>query len=215
MSVDKQGNTSAPSSGNESLGATVSRRTLLRRSLRVVPPAVVTLASAPVSAGICLNASGFVSGPTFASRHPNMGENCAGLSPSTWASDSSTWPADFAGPSGTQALVKGDLVGLGSGTKFNAIFDPDLTTDNSLRVVLAGYTSMPATLTTLAAAVVALWLNASTNRTGGVFTVADAVAIWQNINTNGGYKPSPTSPVWSFQQTQDWLGLTWGQPLPV
>lgn len=213
MSAENQGSSTTPSHGNEAAGVPLSRRNLLRRSLRVVPPAVATLASAPVSAGICLNPTGFISGPTFASRHPNMGENCAGQSPSTWVTNVSDWPKKFGGQSNQQDLIPGDLEGLGSGTKFNLIFNPDLTEDKSLRVVLNGY-GTNATMGTIAAAIVALWLNVRTNRDGGVFTVADVRAYWQNISNNGGYKP-PSGPTWTLQQTQDWLGLTWGQPLPT
>jgi len=110
-------------------------------------------------------------------------------------------------------LNKGDLVGLGSGTKFNAIFNPDLLTDKSLRVVVNGYSAI-ASLDTLAAAIVALWLNAKSNLTGGVFTAADAKLIWANITANNGYKPNGAPSAWSLQQTQSWLALTWGEPLP-
>lgn len=212
MAAENQDASTTPSHGNEIGGVPLSRRSLLRRSLRVVPPAVATLASAPVSAGICLNPTGFVSGPTFASRHPNMGENCAGQSPSTWARGSD-WPKHFGGQQNQQDLIPGDLDGLGSGTKFNLIFDPDLLQDKSLRVVLNGYAAA-ATTDTIAAAIVALWLNAKKGLTGGVFTAGDAKIIWKNINDNGGYKP-PSGPTWTLQQTQDWLGLTWGQPLPT
>lgn len=214
MSAENQGSSTAPSQGNETAGVPLSRRNLLRRSLRVVPPAVATLASAPVSAGICLNPTGFISGPTFASRHPNMGENCAGQSPSTLAADEATWPARY---DSNQTLTKGNTTsrqGLGSGTRFNAIFEPDLAQDKSLRVVLNGYASV-ATMDTIAAAIVALWLNAMNGNTGGVFTAADAKVIWANIVANSGYKPNPSGPTWTLQQTQDWLGLTWGQPLPT
>lgn len=214
MSAENQGSSTAPSHGSDAAGAPLSRRNLLRRSLRVAPPVVATLASAPVSAGICLNATGFVSGPTFASRHPNMGENCPnGQSPSTWVTNVSDWPKNFGGQSNQQVLDPGDLDGLGSGTKFNLIFNPDLTEDKSLRVVLNGYGAV-ATMGTIAAAIVALWLNVRTNRVGGVFTVADVRAYWQNISSNGGYTP-PSGLTWTLQQTQDWLGLTWGQPLPA
>lgn len=213
MPADKLGNTAQPSHGADNPGVALSRRSLLRHGLRIVPPAVATLASAPVSAGICLNATGFVSGPTFASRHPNMGENCAGLSPSAWAADAAAWPAKFVNLNGQQKnLNKGGLSGSGDGTMFSKVFSPGLATDKSLRVVLSGYGTV-ASMDTIAAAIVALWLNAMTSKTGGVFTVSDAKAIWANIVANSGYKPNPTGPTWTLQQTQDWLGLTWGQPL--
>lgn len=215
MSAENQGSSTTPSQGNEAVGVPLSRRNLLRRSLRVVPPAVATLASAPVSAGICLNATGFISGPTFASRHPNMGENCAGQSPSTLAADATVWPAKFVNKNNQQKnLNKGGLTSPGDGTMFNAVFTPGLATNKSLRVVLSGYSTV-ATMDTIAAAIVALWLNAMNGNTGGVFTAADAKVIWANIVANSGYKPNPSGPTWTLQQTQDWLGLTWGQPLPT
>ncbi len=214
MSAENQSSPATPSHADQTVGVPLTRRSLLRRSLRVVPPAVATLASAPVSAGICLNATGFVSGPTFASRHPNMGENCPGQSPLTWAADATVWPAKFFNQNGQEKdLKKGGLEGLGDGTKFNAVFTSNLSTKKSLRVVLNGYGTV-ASMDTIAAAVTALWLNAMTSKTGGVFTVADAKAIWENVVANNGYKP-PSGPTWTLQQTQDWLGLTWGQPLPL
>ena len=53
---------------------TTSRRAWLRRGVAVASPVVASLVSAPVYGADCLmlNASGFVSGPTFASRHPGQ-----------------------------------------------------------------------------------------------------------------------------------------------
>lgn len=207
MSAESQGNEVKVPGAVDRADAFAARRSMLRRSLGTVVPVVASFASGPVSAGICLNASGFVSPPTFASRHPNMGPNCDGSSALTWASDASVWPTV-----GNPPLRKGDLTseqGLGNGTTFSSIFSPPLAAQKSLRVVLNGYASI-ASIDTLAAAVAALWLNAAANKTGGVFTPADAQAIWTNIRNNGGYKPAGGSTVWDYAQTQDWLKRTWG-----
>jgi hypothetical protein len=69
----------------------VGRRRLLRGGLSAAP-VIMTLASGPVSAGLCQTAS------AFGSLHPSGTKtslSCGGLSPSTWAmTDYRYWPLD-------------------------------------------------------------------------------------------------------------------------
>jgi hypothetical protein len=181
-----------------------SRRAMLRRGLVKAAPVVATLASGPVAAGTCVIASGFTSVATFQSRNPTGLQNClGGKSPSAWIG--SDWPA---------GVTKGQLGGgssLGNGTKFNATFSPHLTLDLSLLAVLSGLAPSP--LKTVAAGVVALWLNTLSGLTGGVFSDAYVKALWTNIagqSPVGCYKPpAGAGPVWTAAQTEDWLALTW------
>jgi hypothetical protein len=129
------------------------------------------------------------------------------MSPSQWCS-SDTWPT---------GVTKGNLTGLagtGTGTKFNSIFTAKpLAVDNSLYVVLRQYASIP-TLTTIAAGIAALWLNAKAGQTGGVISTDRVVALWTNIATNNGYLAPGTTVPWTLAATQTWLAYTWGE-IPV
>ena len=176
------------------LSAVESRRRLLRRSLTLAAPVVATLVSPPVSAGTCALGSAFLS-TTHASHKPLV--NCAGRSPSGWAA-----LADVSWPAGVTKNNPG-------GTRFNATFGTDLAGNPLLVDVLATYDSTPATAVQQAGAVTALWLNAKAGLTGGVFTPASVLAIWENIVANaGGYQPA-SGPALTPQQTHNWLAQTW------
>ncbi len=188
------------------LAGGVSRRRMLRRGLGVAAPVVATLASGPVSAGSCLNPSGFASMATFKSRHPGGLNNCSGKTPTAWHQlDASLWPS---------GVIKADI---GSpittpSTKFNDIFGASfgLTGNPSLDAVLQ-MSFGAGTAVSIAPGIVALWLDAKANLVGtpAAFTPAQVVTIWQNIYTNlGAYKPSGGT-VWTSQQTVDWITLSW------
>jgi hypothetical protein len=183
----------------EKLGSE-SRRRLLRRGVGAAP-VIATFTAMPVSASTCLMPSGFISVATFNSRHPNGLTNCSGgKSPSSWAAThQNAWP---------EGVQKGSLPNGGNGTKFNAIFDPDLLDNPSLYVLLNGY-SGTADSKNVAAAIAALYLNAKSNVSiAQVFALEDILALWTNIATNLGYKP-PTGPTWSFAETLSFLERTW------
>jgi hypothetical protein len=180
------------------------RRLLLRRGLLSAVPVLATLASGPVAAGVCTRASGFVSVATFKSRHPGALSNCEGLSPSQWiVLDKASWP---------DGVYKGNDTGddgKGTGTKFNAIFDPDLTVNKSLLVVLKGYAEV-VTVQTIAAAVAAMWLNAKAGKTGGIFAPDEVKMVWSSVCANNGYLPPGGKAAWTLPATQTWIATTWG-----
>lgn len=172
----------------------VARRRMLRRGLGTAVPVVTTLASGPVNAGSCLLASGFVSAPTFNSRHPQGFNACAGKSPTDWNA-TSTWPS----------CNKTDYfnVKIGSAAdKYKLSKDGSKTPGPTLAQVLASPTTM-------AAHIVAMWLNAKDGRTAGVFTTSQVVSIWQNIIDNGGGYKITSQPAWTAQRTLDWIKQTW------
>jgi hypothetical protein len=174
---------------------TESRRRLLRRSLGMAAPVVLTLTSAPVSAGMCVTASSFVSASTFASRQstqPSRSRPCNGQSPTAWA-ESMDWPV---GVDRDTAIFKDVLDGAPiSG------FLPNVT--------LLEVLQQP---NTLEACVAAVWLSAYSGGMPPPFEDGDAVkVIWANISTNNGaYSPpelnaQPLTPA----GTREWLAMSW------
>ncbi|NML15621.1 hypothetical protein [Azohydromonas caseinilytica] len=169
---------------------------MLRRSLGVAAPVVLTLTSAPVSAGMCVTASSFVSAATFASRQPKGMDSslCSGLSPTDWAYNTS-WPmgvdrqtATFAEKLGSEPL---------SG------FPAEAT--------LLEILQQPASLE---AHVAAVWLSAYRGGMPRPFEDGDAVKeVWVNIRNNGGfYRPMDLQlPPLTESGTLDWLATTWKQ----
>ena len=171
---------------------TESRRRMLRRSLGMAAPVALTLTSTPVSAGMCVTASGFVSASTFASRQPTQSRPCDGLSPAAWA-ETTDWPV---GVSRNTALFK-DMLG---GTPISG-FLPN--------VKLLEVLQQPSTLE---AHVAAAWLNAYRGGMELPFEDGDAVrAIWANIRFNGGAYAPPDldTPALTPAGTREWLAMSW------
>ena len=171
-----------------------SRRRMLRRSLGVAAPVVLTLTSAPVSAGMCVTASSFVSAATFASRQPQGGDAalCMGLSPSDWAL-STNWPMGVTRETTTFAERLGSAPLSG--------FLPEAT----LLEILQQPNS-------LEAHVAAVWLSAYRGGMPRPFEDGDAVKqVWTNIRANGGfYRPTdPQLPALTESGTLEWLATTW------
>lgn len=171
-----------------------SRRRVLRRGLGAAVPVVTTLASGPVNAGSCVLASGFVSAATFNSRHPQGMNPCAGKSPTSWCS-TSTWPScnksDYFNVKIGSAADKYKLAKGGSKNPGPTLYE--VCSEQS----------------TIAAHIVAMWLNAKDSRTAGVFSSAQVVTIWQNIIDNGGGYKISAEPAWTAQRTIDWIKQTW------
>lgn len=191
MSAERHSDAIEVPDGAERSSVLASRRRMLRRSLATVTPVVTTLASGPVAAGVCLNASGFVSTATFASRHPGL-SNCDGVSPAGWVARTA-WPCN----KNTQ--------------NFNAIF----ASGSSYKLTL-GSVNNPTLLqalqgtNVLAQDVAAAWLNAMSGVSGYVITTTQAVAIWQALcGGSGTYQPLNVATPWSLAQTQDWLEASW------
>ena len=171
-----------------------ARRRMLRRSLGVAAPVVLTLASAPVAAGTCVSASSFVSAATFASRAPKgvSALSCSGQSPSSWAA-TYEWPTgvDRNSATFTDKLGEPPLAAFPSGV--------------TLLEVLQQSSSMEAHIA-------AVWLSAYAGTLAPPFEDGDAVrAVWSNIRGNGGFfKPGDTElPALTEQGTLQWLAKTW------
>ncbi|WP_156901949.1 hypothetical protein [Azohydromonas australica] len=179
----------------EAVRGTESRRRMLRRSLGVAAPVVLTLTSAPVSAGMCVTASSFVSASTFASRQatqPSRSRPCNGLSPTAWA-ESMDWPV---GVDRNTAVFREVLDGAPiSGFLPNATLLEVLQQPN-----------------TLEACVAAVWLSAYSGGMPPPFEDGDAVkAIWANIRHNNGAYNHPdlnTQPL-TPAGTREWLAMSW------
>lgn len=193
--TESSSGTQRQSAPAEAVRGTESRRRMLRRSLGMAAPVALTLASAPVSAGLCVTASGFVSASTFTSRQatlPLRSQPCNALSPTAWA-ESTAWPM---GVDRSTALFK-DMLG---GTPISG-FLPNVT--------LLEVLQQPSTLEAYVAAV---WLSAYSGGMPPPFEDGDTVkAIWANIRSNNGaYNP----PELDAQQltpagTREWLAMSW------
>lgn len=190
-----QAGTDTPEPDQEARGSLAARRRLLKRSLGAAAPVALTLATTPVSAGVCMNASSFVSVATFASRQPAIlgsASSCTGRSPSQWL-DATDWPAGIDKSTATFGAVL-------ENNPFNG--SPLLTT------VLMQESS-------LEAAVAAVFLSASHGLLPSPFGDGAAVReIWANVRQNNGYAPSGGVPALTLNGTRQWLAMTWQAPQP-
>ncbi|NML15620.1 hypothetical protein [Azohydromonas caseinilytica] len=171
---------------------------MLRRSLGMSAPVVLTLTSVPVAAGQCLSASAFISAATFASRQPvspTGSASCTGASPDEWGSNPAYWPG-----------------GVKSETPFQQEFGsrpltPGFDENTTLLEVLEVSDSVEAHVT-------AALLNA---HRGGMTAPFDSptnvLGLWANIRANGGYYRSgylyAQQAAMTPEGTLDWLALTW------
>lgn len=165
---------------------TVSRRLLLRRSLGVATPVVMTLASLPShAAAVCINPSGYISRDTFNSRHPG-GTVCTVQGPNYFASlGDASWP---------------------SGERFAAIFGalagPSASRALTLKQVLVG-----PTFSEFAKYCVAVYANARNPPLNFPVNVPQARALFKTITQGSppmGLAPFPSF-AWTEQQALEWL----------
>ncbi len=171
----------------------LSRRLLLRRSLGVATPVVLTLASLPShAADACINPSGFISRATFNSRHPG-GVVCTTNGPTYFANlDDAAWP-QVAGVSAATLTFKAVFNETASGGKRKV----------TLKAVLTGSSS------NFAKYCVAAYANALSPPVGYPMSVNQARALWVTIK--GGVLPASTSPFpqaslgWDETKTLEWL----------
>lgn len=177
-------------------GMQPGRRHMLRRSLGAAAPVLLTLGSAPVAAGQCISASGFVSAAAFHSRPEFLGViSCAGLAPGDWVQRAPYWPGD----------VKPK-------TRFHKEFGSKAITPG-----LAESTSLLEALqapSTIEAHVTAALLNAHRGGMAPPFdTPVNVMAIWANIRANGGFfKPGTADSQlrgMTAQGTLQWIAMTW------
>lgn len=184
-----------PATGKDTPRAT-SRRDMLRRSLGAATPVVLTLSSAPVAAGQCITASGFVSAAAFNSRPSQQGVlPCNGLSPTDWAQRAPYWP---------NGIKPNSRFHKEFGTK---TFTPGFPESTTLLEVL----QLP---TTLEAHITAALLNAHRGNMAMPFdTPASVLAIWDNIRANGGFyktgDPASQAPAMTQQGTLQWIAMSW------
>lgn len=164
---------------------TVSRRLLLRRSLGVATPVVMTLASLPShAAAACVNPSGFISVATFNSRHPG-GVVCTDRGPNYFASLAvGSWPS-------TERFA----------AVFGALASPSANRSVTLKAVLSGQ------YPEFAKYCVAAYANASNPPLNFPITVAQSRALFKTIAQ--GTPPSGLAAyppfTWTETQALDWL----------
>jgi hypothetical protein len=169
-----------------SAAVTVSRRRLLRRGLAAAP-VIMTLASPPVSAGLCTTCS------AFGSMHPSGKQasvTCGGRTPAIWSSTpSGHWPISPNNP-------------------FKNYFSPALADTNvSLKDVInpsKGYDPV-------ARNCVASLLNASTSpplTPATILSAGYAKAIWSAYATKGYFEPT-AGIQWNSAKIVDWIATTY------
>ena len=176
---------------------TTSRRVWLRRGVAVASPVVASLVSAPVFGADCLmlNASGFVSGPTFASRHPGQ-TVCLPL----------PGPVSFQNNFGTSGFWPTDTTKEIFTTVFSvlATVEPGITVTNTLYQVLGISGVSP-----LAKYSIAAYLNVRKGTANFPFSSTQQVFDVYKSYHGGPFSAllvsNPTR--WTETQTVDWLRI--------
>ena len=164
---------------------TVTRRLLLRRSLGVAAPVVMTLASLPShAAGVCINPSGFISQATFNSRHPG-GMVCTDRGPNYFATlDVGSWPS-------TVMFT----------TVFGALASPNANRSATLKEVLSPQ------YPEFAKYCVAAYANASNPPLNFPITLPQSRALFKTITQGTPPSGLPAFPsfAWNEFQALEWL----------
>lgn len=195
MDAQQPGDHQEPAASVDPTELQASRRRMLRRSLTIAAPAVVTMASTSVmgSTGpLCVPASSFASINAGTSRKPQSGNPCAGLSPGGWKNrDATQWP----NPYKPTDLFKDRFTRLG----------PYSASDTLLSVLsMGGGDDLE-----LGRHIVATVLNAQAGLIPAtIFTAAGAVALWDGYVVAGSkfYPNSPAmTPVWGHAEVTAWL----------
>jgi hypothetical protein len=195
MDAQQPGDQQEPAASVDPTELQASRRRMLRRSLTIAAPAVVTMASTSVmgSTGpLCVPASSFASINAGTSRKPQSGNPCAGLSPGGWKNrDATQWPSPYK----PTDLFKDRFTRLG----------PYSATDTLLSVLsMGGGDDLE-----LGRHIVATVLNAQAGLIPAtIFTAAGAVALWDGYVQAGSkfYPSSPAmTPVWGHAEVTAWL----------
>jgi hypothetical protein len=199
VSNDPNDNPPSPQASSSAVGAAVVASTARRRLLRgglVAGPVLMTVASRPVMAQVCMTSSASTS---MAGSRPNETENCVlGRTPTSWLKD--------------QSGSSGYLMAAAGGTKDKRTFGNLFVNGGSyatmtlVEVMNAGKTSVDRT--GVAAHLVAAYLNAERGLTPAtVLSLAKAQTIWSDYSANG--KFVPTAGVdWREPQIIDWLLTT-------
>lgn len=195
MDAQQPGDHQEPAASVDPTELQASRRRMLRRSLTIAAPAIVTMASTSVmgSTGpLCVPASSFASINAGTSRKPQSGNPCAGLSPGGWKNrDATQWPSPYK----PTDLFKDRFGQLG----------PYSATDTLLSVLSNGGGDDVA----LGRHVVATLLNAQAGLIPPtIFTAAGVVAFWDKYIQDGSkfYPNAPAmTPVWGPAEVMAWL----------
>jgi len=164
----------------------LGRRRLLRGGLGAAP-IIATLASSPVSAGLC------TTGSAYGSLHPSgtrTSLTCSGRSPATWMQ---TAPGQW--PIGGNTLFSACLSpALADGTmKIKAVIDPS-----------KGYDAV-------ACHCLAALLNASTSpplTPPSILSTAYVKAVWSSYASKGYFEPT-AGIQWNGGQIVDWIKTTY------
>lgn len=182
-----------------------SRRRMLRRSVGVAAPAVLTLASNPVSACNCIQASTFASQVALSSRMPSNAGCTGGKTPSQWAAidcTTNSWPSSCK-----------DTTTTDRSKKLSAVFGSDalsywacgFTTSTTLKQALSCSNSV-------AKDIVAAYLSASmshyvTSSNGvTILSTSEVYKMWRALALNAGrYTPTGTTFNWNSSQAQQWV----------
>ena len=168
-------------------GVALDRRRLLHAGLSAAP-VVMTLASGPVSAGMCTTASAYGSMNPSSTR---ANTSCGGRSPTAWSTTQANgWPRS-----------------LPPTSKFEGSFTPALARSVNFKKVIdptGGYDLV-------ASHCVAALLNASSSPSltpPAVLSAATAKSIWASYATKGYYEPT-AGIRWNSGQIVDWIKTTY------
>ena len=164
----------------------LGRRRLLRGGLGAAP-IIATLASGPVSAGLC------TTGSAYGSLHPSgrrTSLTCSGLSPSSWtAMAPGQWP-------------------ISASTLFSGCFSPALA-DATCKLKTVVDPSKP--YDPVACHCVAALLNASTSpplTPASILSAAYVKAVWSSYASKGYFEPT-AGIQWNGGQIVDWIKTTY------
>ena len=178
-------------------GRQAARRRLLKGGLAAAP-VVLSVASRPVhAAGVCVNPSGFISVPTFKSRHPNA-TVCSSNGPTYWKNLSlASWP-QMPGSNPAASLA---------GVTFVSVFGSAATgmdPSSTVRAVLVSGNSTP-----FAQYCIAAYANSVKGVAGWPVTANEARSIWSTVRATAKPPGAVTYPAaslqWNEAKTLIWL----------
>ena len=185
MSIDSDHVDPAARGVNTEVTVALGRRRLLRGGLSAAP-IIASLASGPVSAGLC------TTGSAYGSLHPSgtrTSLTCSGRPPATWMQALGHWP-------------------IGANTLFSACFSPALA-DGTTKIKSVidpskGYDPV-------ACHCLAALLNASTSpplTPASILSTAYVKAVWWSYASKGYFEPT-AGIQWNGGQIVDWIKTTY------
>lgn len=184
-----------PLDGGELRQPGLSRRRMLRRGVGVAAPAALTLASNPVSACTCVNASVFVSQVAMSSRPP-AGVSCnGGDTPSTWYNKHKDyWPSACKYSNGNIKTLY-DVFGSDRYNWSGCGFSTSSTLKDAMNC--SNY---------IARDVAAAYVNACRSDYQLILKPDEVRKMWRALAVSGGrYTPTGTTFSWDGAMSQNWL----------